>query len=126
MGVRGVRGAITVKENSQEAILEGTALMLEEIIRKNGMEADDVASVILTVTPDLTATFPARAVRAIPGWDLVPLMCSTEIPVPGSLPLCVRALILFNTDKSIKEIQHVFLGGAKALRPDLESQTNNC
>lgn len=124
MGVRGVRGAITVGENSQEAILEGTALMMEEIIRKNDLEADDVASVLLTVTPDLNATFPARAVRGIPGWELVPLMCTTEIPVPGGLPLCVRALILFNTDKSLGEIQHVFLGGAKALRPDLATQTN--
>ena len=123
MGVRGVRGAITVEENSEKAILEGTALMLEEIIRQNNIEADDVASVILTVTPDLNATFPARAVRAIPGWALVPLMCTTEIPVPGSLQMCVRAMILFNTDKSLKEIHHAFLGGATVLRPDLTSQT---
>jgi chorismate mutase len=121
MGVRGVRGAITVGENTPEAILEGTTLMIQEIIQKNELNPDDVASVILTVTPDLNATFPARAVRAIPGWELVPLMCTTEIPVPGSLPLCIRTLILFNTDKSLQEIRHVFLGGAKVLRPDLQT-----
>lgn len=121
MGVRGVRGAITVGENTEEAILEGTTVMIQEIIRKNDLKPEDVASVILTVTPDLNATFPARAVRAIPGWELVPLMCTTEIPVPGSLPLCIRTLILFNTDKSLQEIRHVFLGGAKVLRPDLQT-----
>lgn len=122
MGVRGVRGAITVEENSEQAILEGTAFMLEEIIRENNLEADDVASVLLTVTPDLNATFPARAVRAIPGWVLVPLMCTTEIPVPGSLRMCVRAMILYNTDKSLEEIHHVYLKGATVLRPDLTIQ----
>lgn len=126
MGVRGVRGAITVSENTQDAILAGTAQMLEEIIKLNSMEAEEVASVILTVTPDLNAAFPAKAVRAIDGWDLVPLMCSTEIPVPGSLEKCVRALVLFNTDKSLGEIHHVFLGGASILRPDLHEPANEC
>ena len=118
MKVRGVRGAITVSENSQEAILAGTVRMLELMIEQNEIQAEDVASVILTLTEDLNATFPAKAVRKIEGWDLVPLMCSTEIPVPGGLEKCVRALVLINTDKSLGEINHVYLEGAKALRPD--------
>jgi chorismate mutase len=119
MGVRGVRGAVTVNKNNAEEIFQETKQLVEEIIRQNELGADQVAAVFITVTTDLTADFPAKAVRSVPGWDLVPLMCATEIPVPGSLEKCIRIMMLANTDLSAGEIHHVFLGNAKKLRPDL-------
>ncbi|WCN36704.1 chorismate mutase [Aneurinibacillus uraniidurans] len=122
MAVRGIRGAITVDANEASSILAATDQLMRELIAVNELHADDVASVIITVTHDLDAAFPARAIRAIEGWDLVPLLCSNEIPVPGSLAKCVRVMMLVNTEKSIHEIRHVFLGGAAALRPDLRAE----
>ncbi|MNN88276.1 Chorismate mutase AroH [compost metagenome] len=71
------------------------------------------------MTGDLDATFPARAIREIEGWDLVPLMCSVEIPVKGGLPMCIRLMVQVNTDKSQRDIRHVYLNEAQKLRPDL-------
>lgn len=122
MAVRGVRGAITAEVNEESCILEATERLMKGLIAENELNAEDVASVIITVTHDLDAAFPARAVRAIEGWDLVPLLCSNEIPVPGSLAKCIRIMMLVNTEKSIHEIRHVFLEGATALRPDLRSE----
>lgn len=119
MGVRGVRGAITVNENNSGEIFEATKQLVEEVIRQNELEAEQIAAVFITVTTDLNADFPAKAVRSVSGWDLVPLMCATEVPVPGSLEKCIRVMMLANTDLSPAEIHHVFLGNAKKLRPDL-------
>jgi chorismate mutase len=119
MYVRGIRGATTVERNEEQLILQATAEMLEAIIAQNGLSPEDIASVFVTVTPDLTATFPAKAIRGMAGWELVPLMCSVEIPVKGALPLCVRLMVLSNTTKSQEEIVHVYLGDAQKLRPDL-------
>jgi len=119
MSSRGIRGAITVETNSKEAILEGTRLMLSEMVERNQVHPDDIASVLITTTEDLDAVFPAAAARTLPGWEYVPLMCAREIPVPGSLPLCVRVMMLVNTDKRADEIHHVFLRDAVKLRPDL-------
>jgi chorismate mutase len=119
MGVRGVRGAITVNENNAEEIFQATKQLVEEVIRQNELEAEQIAAVFITVTTDLNADFPAKAVRSVSGWDLVPLMCATEVPVPGSLDKCIRIMMLANTDLTAAEIHHVFLGNAKKLRPDL-------
>jgi chorismate mutase len=119
MYVRGIRGATTVERNEEQLILKATAEMLEAIVAQNGLSPEDIASVFVTVTPDLTATFPAKAIRGMAGWELVPLMCSVEIPVKGALPLCVRLMVLSNTTKSQGEIVHVYLNDAKKLRPDL-------
>ncbi|RAP76381.1 chorismate mutase [Paenibacillus montanisoli] len=119
MSVRGIRGAITVDVNEEQPILSATRELLHTIVASNGIEPEDIASVFITVTGDLDATFPARAIRVMPGWELVPLMCAVEVPVKGSLAMCIRLLVSVNTDKSQKEIEHVYLGGAKALRPDL-------
>lgn len=118
MPCRGIRGATTVGANSAAEILEATHELLEEIIAANGVQSADVASALFTVTPDLTAAFPARAARDL-GWRQVPLLDALEIPVPGSLPHCVRVLIHWNTQKPQAEICHVYLRGAAALRPDL-------
>jgi len=119
MGVRGIRGAITVESNTREAIIEGTRLLLEEMVRQNEVCIEDIASVLLTTTEDLHAAFPAQAGRLLEGWEYVPLMCAREIAVPGSLPFCIRVMMHVNTEKSAKEIKHVFLRDAVKLRPDL-------
>ena len=118
MSCRGVRGAITVDENSREAILTGTRQLLALMIRRNGIAAEDVASAIFSVTPDLHAEFPALAARQL-GWFDVPLLCTNEIAVPDSLPRCVRILVNWNTDRPQKEIAHIYLREAITLRPDL-------
>jgi chorismate mutase len=105
-----------------EEILEATRELLGAMIAANqGLEARDVASVIFTVTPDLNAAFPARAARGL-GWSEVPLLDAQEIPVPGSLPRCIRALVHWNTDRTQREITHIYLRGAQALRPDLAAK----
>lgn len=115
---RGVRGAITVEENSADAILKATFELLHAIQEANAMRAEDIASALFTVTTDLDAVYPAQAAR-MAGWSHVALMCATEIPVPAGLPHCVRVLIHWNTEKKQDEIVHVYLRGAQALRPDL-------
>jgi len=119
MRFRGVRGAITVDANTEQAILDATLELLRAIIRMNEVDADEVAGVLFTVTPDLNAVFPAEACRRLPGWTHVPLMCAQEVPVPGALPRCVRILMLMNTTKTAAEVRHVYLRDAERLRPDL-------
>lgn len=119
MYVRGIRGATTVESNDEKQILEATSVLLREIVEENEFEPEDIASVIVTVTGDITATFPARAIRQMPGWDLVPLMCALEIPVENSLPLCIRLMVLINTTKRQNEIRHIYLNEARILRPDI-------
>ena len=116
--VRGIRGATTVEHNDAGEIKEATKELLEKILAENALSAEDLISAIFTVTADLNADFPASSAREI-GWELVPLLCATEIPVPGSLCSCIRVLIHVNTTLSQAEIRHVFLRNAMALRKDL-------
>ena len=118
MRLRGIRGATTVEANTREAILQATDELLQAIVRANGVECDDVASVFFSTTPDLDAEFPAVAARNL-GWTKVALMCAHEIDVPGSLRMCLRILMHVNTAKTADEIEFVYLRGARALRPDL-------
>ncbi len=120
MRVRGIRGAVQVAANTPEAILDAARRLVTEMVRANGVEPDDVAAVIFTCTSDLNATFPAEAARAL-GWDRVPLLCSREMEVPGSLPRVLRVLMLVNTTLAQDEVVHVYLGEAERLRPDLRS-----
>lgn len=114
--VRGIRGATTARANERGAILAATRELLEQIVRLNGIDPADVASVWFTTTPDLDAEFPAFAAREI-GWTEVPLICGREIPVARALESCVRVLVHWNTDRAQREVRHVFLHGARALRP---------
>ncbi|MBY3618148.1 chorismate mutase [Acinetobacter sp. CUI P1] len=116
---RGIRGATTVTKNEEAEILRETVILLREIVERNDVIAENISNVWITMTNDLDATFPARAIREIEGWEMVPLMCSTEIPVKGSLPKCIRLMVQINTDKSQREIRHVYLNEAQKLRPDL-------
>ncbi|PLR99742.1 chorismate mutase [Bacillus sp. T33-2] len=117
--IRGVRGAITVKENNEPVIVSSTEKLLKEVIKENGIDPEDVTSVFISVTEDITDAFPAKALRLIPGWTHVPVMCMREIPVPSALPLCIRVMIHIFTEKAQNEIVHVYLGDATQLRPDL-------
>lgn len=117
MMCRGVRGAITVRKDDQDEILDATRELLHALVKANGMEVDDIASAYFTTTPDLTATYPAYAARQL-GWFDAALLCGHEMAVPGGLEKCVRVLIHWNTTKSAKEIVHVYLRDAKSLRPD--------
>lgn len=116
---RGIRGAITVDSNTEHDILAAGHELLEEMVVANGVRPEDVAAALFTTTTDLSADFPARAAREM-GWSDVPLMCGNEIPVPGSLDRCLRILLLINTEKRPDEIVHVYLRGARILRPDRE------
>jgi chorismate mutase len=119
MMCRGVRGATVVAENTREAILAGTRELLQRMIDANGIDPDDVASVIFTTTPDLNTEFPAVAARQI-GWHDQALMCGHEMAVPHALDRCIRILIHWNTRKGPREIRHVYINGAESLRPDRE------
>ena len=116
--MRGVRGATTVASNSNDAILAATQELLGIMIERNGIVEDDVASVLFSATPELDDTFPAKAARLM-GWTRTALMGFQEADVQHGLPMCIRVLIHWNTDKSLDEIEHVFLRDAVQLRPDL-------
>ena len=123
MTTRGVRGATTVEIDSERQILDATRELMDAILAANpDMHPEDVASVLFTVTDDIISAYPARAVRQM-GWDQVPLMCAREIPVTGSLTLCIRVLIHWNTEKPQNLIRHVYLRNAIQLRPDLVRHT---
>lgn len=114
---RGVRGATTADANTREAIVEATADLVRRVLDANAIRTDDIGSVIFSTTPDLDAEFPA-VVRTQFGWQDVALMCNHEMGVPGALPRCIRVLIHWNTTRSLREIVHVYIRGAEALRPD--------
>lgn len=113
---RGIRGATTVESNAREEILAATTELLQQLIERNNLHPDQIASVIFTATDDLDAEFPAVAARSL-GWEATALICAREIPVPGSLRKCIRVLIHVNTTCSAAEIQHVYLREAISLRP---------
>jgi chorismate mutase len=119
--IRGIRGATTIKENNRQEILTATEQLLRDMITENHIEAADVAQVVFSVTDDIDAAFPAAAARQIDGWTFVPVISMREIPVPGSLPMCIRILMTVNTTAKQEEINHVYQNGAIVLRPDLST-----
>jgi len=119
MTIRGIRGAITVDIDRPDKVIAGTQELLEAISRSNpDLRMEDIASAIFTTTEDLVSIHPALAARQM-GWMLVPMMCAREIPVPGSLPRCIRVLVHWNTEREQSNIRHVYLRDAVKLRPDL-------
>lgn len=116
--VRGLRGASTCDQNTVEEINGVTQELLTEMLQRNGIGHDDVISVLFTTTPDLTAGFPASAARGI-GFGDVPLLCASEINVPGAMPLTVRVLMHAYTERDRSELRHVYLRNAPSLRDDL-------
>ncbi len=125
MTVRGVRGATVAAEDQADAILSATRELIEALLQANPeMKSQDIASVVFTVTQDLSAAYPAAAARQA-GWGDVPLICAREIPVPGGLPRCIRLLIHWNTAIPQAEIRHIYLKEAVGLRPDLQPGAAN-
>lgn len=116
MVCRGIRGATTVEANIREEVLAATRELLEQMIAANGVREEDVAFILFTTTSDIDAEFPAVAAREM-GFSQTALMCGHEMNVPGGLPMCLRILLLFNTEKGADEIVHVYIRGAKGLRP---------
>ncbi|MFE3454456.1 chorismate mutase [Nonomuraea sp. NPDC059194] len=116
--VRAIRGAIQVEANDRDAIISGTTELVAAVMERNQLTTDDVISVLFTATPDLTAEFPALAARKL-GFHEVPLICCTEIGVPGALPRVVRLMAHVESDRPRGEIQHVYLRGATVLRQDI-------
>ena len=121
MSLRGIRGAITVDENSREQIWQAARQLVTKVLSSNKLRGEDVSAMIFSSTQDLTAAFPSTGVRQLTGLRLVPLFDTLEPAVENSLPLCIRVLVLADTDKRQSEVCHVYLEGAKNLRPDLET-----
>jgi len=112
---RGIRGATTTEKNTDTAIYAATRELLAQLIDANQIDQENVAAAYFTVTTDLDAAYPAAAARQL-GWNSAALMCSTEIPVPGSLPRCIRVMLLYNTEKSQLEMVNLYLNGTDVLR----------
>jgi chorismate mutase len=121
--VRGIRGATTADRNDAGAIVEATGELLAELIRLNEIDPEEVAFAYFTTTPDLDAEFPALAARQL-GWVDVPLLCGHDLavrmPNPRGIAQCVRILVLYNTGKRQREMNHVYLRGAHAIKRDLD------
>ena len=120
MTVRGLRGATTVENDEEQAVLKATEALAEAIAAANGIRPDEIVSVLISTTLDIKSTFPAKAVRTIEGWKYVPVMCTHEMDVPGSMPLCIRILMHVNTEIAQKDIKHIYHNNAVNLRPDLQ------
>jgi chorismate mutase len=117
MSLRGIRGATVVEQDTASEIVAETRQLLAEILSRNAIQIEDIASIFFTVTADLTSEFPAVAAREL-GLNTTPLICMTEIPVPKSLPKCIRVLLHVNTELAQTQMNHVYLKAAEALRPD--------
>ena len=118
---RGVRGATTIEQNTQDQILSATQTLLTTMLTQNQIDSQDIASILFTTTADITAAYPAKAAREL-GMQLVPLLCFQEMQVEGSLPFCIRILIHWNTSQPQDQIQHIYLNQAQQLRPDLSQK----
>ncbi|HWR06969.1 chorismate mutase [Sporomusa sp.] len=117
--LRGIRGATTVTADIREEIFERVAELLSAIVQENAIDIEDIGAVIFSTTPDLTAAFPAAGARKL-GWTQVPLFGTQEIECPEAVPLCIRVLILWNTDTRQRDIKHVYLHDATSLRQDIK------
>ncbi|MBA4866825.1 chorismate mutase [Streptomyces sp. PSKA54] len=118
MTVRAVRGAVQLERDDRGHLVDSTKSLLKEMLDANELEQQDLISVIFTATPDLRSEFPAVAAREL-GLTDTPLMCAQELGIPGALPRVIRILVHAETDRRKRDVRHVYLGGAAALRTDL-------
>jgi chorismate mutase len=121
--LRGVRGAITVPTNTKNDIYSSTKTLIEEIFTKNKILKEEVTSIIFTATPDLDSAYPAGAAREM-GYTNIPLMCYQEMEVNDSLSKCIRCMVYLNRKEALTKIKHIYLKGAKKLRPDIVNNSN--
>ncbi len=122
--MRALRGATTVKSDDREQVLSATSQMLKQMMEENGFSGRDVISALFTATPDLTCCYPAEAARNL-GWTDAALLCAAEIAVPGGLPRCLRVMVHIDSQEPKSRLQHVYLRGAAALRPDLKEEVTD-
>jgi chorismate mutase len=118
MRLRAARGAIRVPSDDGDALLGSTERLLSTVLQRNGIDPEDLVSIMFTATEDLRSAFPAEAARRM-GLGRVPLMCAQEIPVQGSMPSVIRVLLHFHSDRTLDEVVHVYLDGAESLRDDV-------
>src|SRR5918992_618692 len=118
MRVRAARGAIVVARDETSALLDATGRLLSAMLDRNGVVTEDLVSILFTATEDLRSAFPAEAARRM-GLGHVPLLCAQEIPVEGSMPSVIRILVHFHSDRTLGEVEHVYLDGAESLRDDV-------
>ena len=116
--MRAVRGATTVDADTEEQITERVQALVRAMLERNGLDKDDLISVIFTATDDVTALFPAAAARGV-GLGDVPLLCARELAVRDGTPHCIRVLMHVTTTQARSDLRHVYLEGAKGLRDDL-------
>lgn len=117
--MQGIRGAVTVENDTKEEIMSAVQTMLKTILAENKITSEDIGAAIFSATDDIKSLFPAFAARQLSGWDLVPLFDAQQLYIENSIRKCIRVLLLVNTDKTQKDIKHVYLGRAAALRPDI-------
>jgi len=118
MAVRALRGATKLRLDDITEMREAVVELLRELFERNSVSTDDLISILFTSTPDLKCAFPAAAARELPLGD-VPLMCASELDIPGALPMVVRVLVHTETERTRAELSHVYLRGAEVLRLDL-------
>ncbi|MFY4775981.1 chorismate mutase [Metabacillus sp. RGM 3146] len=119
---RGIRGATTVENDSEQEIVSAAEALIREIADINNLQPEMVVNVFISMTTDLKAAFPAKALRKLKGWDMVPVMCMQEIDVHGSLPKCIRIMLTAETELKQDEIKHIYQNKAVCLRPDLAAK----
>ena len=119
MALRGIRGATTVVSNKKEEIWQAARLLMTKLMSSNQLNANQVGAAIFSSTEDLTAAFPSTGVRQLPTFSHIPLFDAREPAVEGDLPMCIRVLLLVDVEINQLNIVHVYLNGAKSLRPDL-------
>ncbi len=122
MAVRAIRGATTIEENTKECITRASVEMIDKIIKKNGIAAEDMIDILFTVTPDITAMFPAAAVREM-GITEIPLLDMAAPAIDGALKMCIRVIVHINTELGNDAVKHVYLNGAEKLRPDIVAKS---
>ena len=117
---RGIRGATTINADTKEEIKSATVELLDEMIKQNKINIEDISSAIFTVTKDIKADFPAKYARLEMGFKYVPMMNYLEADIDGAIQKCIRVMLTVNTTKKQNEIKHIYLKGAKNLRQDLQ------
>lgn len=118
--VRALRGATTVDVDTREQVYERVQALLRELLARNGVDHEDIISILFTATDDIRSVFPAAAARVI-GLGDVPLLCARELSIDDGTPLCIRVLMHLSTERPRSDLHHVYLEGAKGLRDDLPS-----
>lgn len=119
MALRGIRGATTVDANDKEAIWHAAQLLMTKIMSENQLNFEQIGAAIFSSTEDLTAAFPTTGVRKLPSFEMIPMFDTRQLAIENSLPMCIRVLLLVDSDLSANEISHVYLNRARTLRPDL-------